>query len=104
MQHFKILLITSLAMLAALAGCNGDSTGSAPFSGINQSYIVAGGERQLQLEGLSGTYRWISVNGPDVLPVVVSPKTLLWEGLAVLIAQQAICLSLVDMRVLRVSM
>jgi hypothetical protein len=65
--------LTAFVTLLALSACNGGSSGATPFAGINQTYVVAGGNRELKLSGLSGTYTAITLSGEQSLPVSLGP-------------------------------
>lgn len=65
--------LTLFAALFALSACSGGSGGGAPFTGIARSYVVAGGNRELKLTGLGGTYTAITPGGSQSLPVSLGP-------------------------------
>jgi hypothetical protein len=65
-----------LALLLGFCACDGDSKGGAPFAGITQTYVVAGGNRRLELNGLNGTYSATTPGGTQVLPVSLGEEDL----------------------------
>lgn len=64
--------LTALALLVSLSACGGNS-GGPPFAGINQTYVITGGNRELKLSGLKGTYTAVTPSGSQSMPVVVGP-------------------------------
>lgn len=59
-----------------MCACDGDSGSEAPFAGIRRTYVVAGGDRTLALDGTSGTYRVTTPGGTQSLPVVLGADDL----------------------------
>ena len=71
-----------VAILAGLLGCDGGSsgqTGTPSFTGINQTYTLAGG-RKLRLEGLTGTYSAVTLSGLNTMPVTLTNNTIVIGG------------------------
>lgn len=65
----------ALAMLLAVSACGGAGGGTS-FTGIKRTYVVAGGDRVLDLNGRSGTYTAITPRGSQVLSVSLGPTTM----------------------------
>ena len=67
------LYLTAFAMLLAASACNGGSSGGGgtSFTGITQTYVVALGDRQLELKGRGGTYTATTPGGSQTFPVSI---------------------------------
>ncbi|HTY57008.1 MAG TPA: hypothetical protein VMB26_17505 [Candidatus Binataceae bacterium] len=92
-----ILLWVTLSVMAMIVGCvmgcssDSGSSGSAhiptptatatPFAGINQTYILQGGVRQLALNGLTGIYQATTSSGVNQLPVTLTSRQITVGGL-----------------------
>lgn len=73
-------LIAKLAAAALLLGVSACADrGGAPFAGIEGTYVVAGGDRRLELNGDSGTYTAVTPGGVQTEPVTLDESDL-WVG------------------------
>ena len=81
-----------MAILAAsVMGCSDSSNSSTsshtptatatPFAGINQTYILQSGVRQLTLDGLTGTYQVTNFSGVKQFPVSLTQTQITVGGL-----------------------
>lgn len=70
-------LVAKLATVALLLGVSACSDrGGAPFAGIEGTYVVAGGDRRLELNGESGTYTAVTPGGVQTAPVTLDESDL----------------------------
>lgn len=69
--------LAAVALLLGVAACS--DRGGAPFSGIEGTYVVAGGDRRLELNGESGTYTAVTPGGVQTEPATLDESDL-WVG------------------------
>jgi hypothetical protein len=68
-----VSFLVLITMLLTFSACGGGSSSQPSFTGVNQTYVVAGGERELELKGRSGTYTATTQGGTQALPVSLGP-------------------------------
>jgi hypothetical protein len=81
----RIESIAVTAIIAMLIGCGGGSNANGPvtpFAGINRTYVLAGGIRQLQLNGLTGSYVAKTFSGERTLAVSLTRATMTIGGVS----------------------
>jgi len=78
----RLALTGGAVVFCALAACSGGSDSGPPtFGGINQDFIVAGGNRALSLKGRKGSYTAITYSGVNTLPVMLTSSVMTIGGL-----------------------
>ncbi len=71
-------LTAGLLIFAGMFGCGGgsDDNSSDSFNGINQTYILSGGNRKLQLQGKKGSYTAVTFAGVNTMAVSLKEHTI----------------------------
>jgi hypothetical protein len=89
MAHLHILrwtkalsLIAIVLFFGAMAGCGGGSNDNSntSFSGMNQTYVISGGSRTLELQGKTGNYAAVTLSGVNSLAVSLTQHTITIGG------------------------
>jgi hypothetical protein len=69
-------VIATLLILGGMFGCGGSDESNSSFNGINQTYVLASGNRKLQLQGKTGSYTAATFAGVNTMAVSLKEHTI----------------------------